>query len=252
MAKLAALVAIAVYGLYHAAAFVASAEALTITRFTVTGNARMSRGEVVALLDGLRGRSMVAVNLEEWRQKLLSSPWVADAAMKRVLPGTIAIAIAERQPIGLGRLGAELYLVDARGSIIDQFGPNYAEFDLPVIDGLAAPPRDGGALVDEERAMLAARLLASLQARPDLAGRVSEIDVTDVRDAVVILKNDTAALRLGDEQFVDRLQAYLDLAPALRERVERIDYVDLRFDERIYVRPLGSGARGQRRTGGGN
>ncbi len=30
---------------------------------------------------------------------------------------------------------------------------------------------------------------------------------------------------------------YLDLAPTLRERVTEIDYIDMRFDDRIYVRP---------------
>ena len=245
IARLALLLAAGMYATYHGASLVLSAEALTVTRLTVSGNVRLSRGEVVALLDGLRGRSMVTADLDAWRQKLRSSPWVADAVMKRVLPGTIAVAIAERQPIGLGRLGADLYLIDAGGSIIDQFGPNYAELDLPVIDGLAAAPRDGGTLVDEARAALAARLLASLEPRPDLAARVSQVDVSDARDAVVILKDDTAALRLGDEQFVDRLQSYLDLAPALRERVDGIDYVDLRFDGRIYVRP-------RRKASGGN
>jgi cell division septal protein FtsQ len=44
-------------------------------------------------------------------------------------------------------------------------------------------------------------------------------------------------VRVGDDQFADRLQSYLDLAPALRERVPSIDYVDLRFGERVYVRP---------------
>ena len=56
-------------------------------------------------------------------------------------------------------------------------------------------------------------------------------------DAVVILENDTAMLRLGEGDFVDRIQEYLNVAPALRERVTAIDYVDLRFDERLYVRP---------------
>jgi cell division septal protein FtsQ len=134
-------------------------------------------------------------------------------------------------------VGDHLYLIDDRGGIIDEFGPNYAEFDLPIIDGLAAPPRDNGPLIDEARAELAVRLLASLQGRPDLAGRVSEIDVSDVRDAVLLLKGDTALVRVGNEQFAERLQSYLDLAPALRERVAGIDYVDLRFDERVYVRP---------------
>lgn len=252
IARISVVMAVVFFGIYQGAALVLSAEALTVTRLTVSGNVRLSRGEVVALLDGLRGRNMVTVNLETWRQRLRSSPWVADAVMRRVLPGTIAVAIAERQPIGLGRLGADLYLVDGRGSIIDEFGPNYGELDLPVIDGLASAPRDGATLVDEARAGLAARLLTELQARPDLAKRVSQIDVSDVRDAVVLLKEDTAFLRLGDEQFVERLQSYIDLAPALRERVDAIDYVDLRFDERIYVRPQASGLRPQRRSGGGN
>jgi len=214
----------------------------------VSGNVRLSKGEVVALMDGLRGQSMVTANLETWRQKLMASPWVDNVAMRRVLPGTIAVAISERQPMGIGRLGDHLYLIDQQGTIIDEFGPNYAEFDLPIIDGLAGPPRDGSPLIDEARAALAARLLFSLDARPDLGRRVSQVDVRDVRDAVVILKDDPALVRLGDDQFVERLQSYVDLAPALRERVADIDYVDLRFDDRIYVRPheQGSGVRAQR------
>jgi hypothetical protein len=34
--------------------------------------------------------------------------------------------------------------------------------------------------------------------------------------------------------------------PALKERIPEIDYVDLRYDERVYVRPQGSGLRPQR------
>jgi cell division septal protein FtsQ len=158
---------------------VLTADALTITQIRVSGNSRLSKGEVIALLDGIRGANMLTVDLDEWRQKLLSSPWVADAAMRRVLPATVAVAIAERQPMGIGRINGELYLIDDRGGLIDQFGPNYAEFDLPIIDGLAAAPRDSSTLVDAGRAALAARVLAALQTRPDLARRVSQIDVSD-------------------------------------------------------------------------
>ena len=250
LARLTVAIAAALYGAYRGAHLVLSAEALQVTRITVSGNVRLSKGEIVALMDGLRGQSMMTADLESWRQKLMSSPWVGSAAMRRVLPGTIAVAIAERTPMGIGRLGGDLYLIDQEGIIIDEFGPNYAEFDLPIIDGLAGPPRDGSPLIDDARAALAARLLVSLETRPDLARRVSQVDVRDVRDAVVILKDDAALVRLGDDQFVERLQSYLDLAPALRERVADIDYVDLRFDDRIYVRPhsQGRGARGEGRT----
>jgi cell division protein FtsQ len=238
VARLTLVLAVVFFGVYQGAALVLSAEALRITRITVSGNVRMSKGEVAALLDGLRGNSMVTTDLEAWRTKLMTSPWVGDASIRRILPGTIAVAIVERQPMGIARLRGDLYLVDEEGIIVDQFGPNYAELDLPIIDGLAAAPGAGGTLIDEARAALAARLLATLQSRPDLVKRISQVDVSDARDAVVILKDDTTLVRLGDDAFVERLQSYLDLAPTLRERVDGIDYVDLRFDERIYVKPV--------------
>jgi cell division septal protein FtsQ len=147
----------------------------------------------------------------------------------------VTVEISERKPLGIARIDGRLYLVDSRG-IIDEFGSNYADFDLPLIDGLAAVPGEDG-LIDGGRAALAARLLAAMQARPDLGKRISQIDVADSADAAVILKGDTALVRLGTERFTERLQSYLDLRSALRERVPEIDYVDLRFDERVYVKP---------------
>jgi cell division septal protein FtsQ len=246
LAQVSVVAAIVVYAGYRGLQLGLSTGALTITRITVSGNTKLSRGEVVALLDGLTGRNMVFLDLEAWRRKVTASPWVADAALRRVLPGTVDVMIVERTPLGIGRIGNDLYLVDERGSIIDEFGPNYADLDLPVIDGLAAPAEAGGLLIDEARAALAARVIASIHTRPALARRLSQIDVSDVRDAAVILKDDTAIIRVGDERFVERLQSYLDLAPALRERVPEIDYVDLRFDERVYVRPQGSRPRSQK------
>lgn len=237
IARAAVLLAAAIFVLYRAVTLVLSAEALVIERITVSGNSHMSRGEVIALLDGLHGQNMLLVDLESWRRKLKSSPWVAEAAIRRVLPSSVAVAILERDPIGIGRIRDELYLIDRRGSIIDAFGPNYAELDLPIIDGLAAHSPDGGLLIDDGRAALATRLIDALSSRRDLAARVSEIDVTDVRDAVVLFKDDTTVLRVGEDQFLKRLESYVDLAPVLRERVSDIDYVDLRFDERVYVRP---------------
>ncbi|MEW6321256.1 MAG: FtsQ-type POTRA domain-containing protein [Acidobacteriota bacterium] len=237
--RAAALLALCAYGAWRGAALVLEAPALTVSRVVVSGHERLSRGEVLALVDGLQGRNILTVRLDEWRERVLASAWVADATLRRVLPATVEVVIRERTPLGIGRLGDRLYLVDAAGVIVDEYGPNYADLDLPIIDGLDARPSAGQTRVDEHRAALAARLLASLETKPALADRVSQIDVSEARDAVVILEGDGARLRLGDADFVDRLEGYLALAPALRERVADIDYVDLRFDERLYVRPRG-------------
>jgi cell division protein FtsQ len=230
----AAVSVLVVYALSRAAGLALSTEALTVTRITVNGTHRMAPGEALAVLDGLRGTSMVSLDLEHWRQKLLDAPWVADAKMRRVIPGTVVVEISEREPLGIGRIRNSLYLIDQEGSVIDEFGPKYAEFDLPIIDGLAVSGPDDAA--DGGRAALAGRVLADFQRRPDLARLVSQIDVSNAKDAVVILKDDTALVHTGEDHFADRVQAYIDLAPRLRDDGPGVDSVDLRFGERVFVR----------------
>src|SRR5438874_5348940 len=92
-------------------------------------------------------------------------------------------------------------------------------------------------MTDEARAELAARLIAAVKAKPEILRRLSQVDVADAHNASVILAGDPAVIFVGEDQFLPRLQSYLQLAPTLRERVSDIDYVDLRFDDRIYVRP---------------
>jgi len=236
-ARLLALALVLGYAGYRGVALIAAASSLQIGHLVVRGQERLSTGEVLALVEGLRGQNILAVDLEEWQQKLLSSPWVERATIRRVLPSTLEITVVERRPMGIGRLGTAMYLVDPRGVIIDEYGPAYADIDLPIIDGIGAAPQDGGSIVDVARAEFAARVIGALSTRPELAKRVSQIDVSDLHDAVLILDGDPALLRLGDTEFVARLQQYIDLAPALHERLNGIDYVDLRFDERLYVRP---------------
>ena len=225
------------YATYRATIVAARAHVLQVDRIAVRGNERLSKGEVIAVLNGLRGENIVSTDLERWRRRLLASPWVRDAALRRSLPSTIDVLVWEREPIGVGRIGGDVYLVDDRGVIIDQYGPQYADLDLPIIDGLGAAPNDAPTLTDEARADLAARVIGAVKSKPKLASRLSQVDVSDLHNASVILTGDPTVLQLGEDQFAQRLQAYLDLAPALHERVADIDYVDLRFGDRIYVRP---------------
>jgi cell division protein FtsQ len=230
------------YAVYRAFDLVVSASALQVQHISVHGNSKMSVAEVRALADGIRGKSILTANLPAYRRRLLASPWVAEVALRRVLPSTVEVFISEREPMGLCRLQKQLYLVDRAGVLIDEFGPQYAQFDLPIIDGLVRPPSPGqpAPAIDERRAEFAARVLDGIAPRQDLARSISQIDVNDLHDAVVLIEGDTALLHLGDDRFLERLQSYVDVAPALRERVQDIDYIDLRFKDRLYVRPVGA------------
>jgi cell division protein FtsQ len=214
--------------------------AFLIERIVVRGNERLSTGEVTALMDGLKGQHLLNVDLDQWRARILGSPWVADARLRLLLPATIEVGIVERVPLAIARIDGQLFLADGTGVVIDEYGPQYSDIDLPIVDGLShVTDQDPDA---RARTGLLSRTLDSLSARRDLLKRVSQIDVRDSRDAVVILDDDGTRLHLGDTAFAERLHSYLELAPALQSRVPAIDYVDLRFEPRIFVRPAGAEA----------
>jgi cell division septal protein FtsQ len=239
----------------RAAQLVYASDLFRVSRVTVRGNVRISTGEVQAMVRELRGTNILTADLDHWRATLLESPWVAEVSLRRVLPATVDVYVSERQAFGLGRAGDMLYLIAADGTVLDEFGPRYAAFDLPIVDGLfprPAPARQGrapraaaaaAARVDPARAALAARVIEAVRGSRTLADRLSQIDVSNVHDAVVLLDNDPALLHIGEERFRERLQSYLNYADTLRERIPDIDSVDLRFEERVYVKPRGRADR---------
>ncbi len=205
--------------------------ALSVSTVAIRGNVRLSTGEVEALLAGLRGQGIFFVDFEEYRKRLMDSPWVANVTLARVLPGTIVVQITERAPMAVARLGQQLYLADERGFIIDEFGPQYRQYDLPIVDGLVRAPKSGGPLVDSDAVAVTGRFLTALASHSALRQRVSQIDVSNPRDVVVLLDDDPTLLHVGDTRFVERLRNYLDVAGRLHEEVKDIDYADLRLDD---------------------
>ena len=100
---------------------------------------------------GLRGENIAA---DRSRRVAAAAAGVAVGARRGAAPLAAVDGRGrrsrERQPIGIGRLGGELYLVDERGAVIDEYGPNYARprsADHRRADGAAA--RDGA---DDRRA----------------------------------------------------------------------------------------------------
>ncbi len=237
-ARFLALALVLGYAGYRGVALIAAASSLQIGHMVVRGQVRLSTGEVLALVEGLRGQNILAVDLEAWQQKLLSSPWVESATIRRVLPSTVEICGARaaadgHRPAGHGD-------VPHRREGRDHRRVRSGLRRHRLADHRRHRRSAQGRRLDcrrRSRRVRGACRSRALSARPELAKRVSQIDVSNLHDAVLILDGDPALLRLGDSEFVARLQQYIDLAPALRERLEGIDYVDLRFDERLYVRP---------------
>jgi cell division protein FtsQ len=214
---------------------------LAVSHLVVRGNTRLSTDDVQMLLDGMTGQNILRVDFADFRKRLMDSPWVADATLWRVLPSTVGVEIVERAPMAIARLNQQLYLVDDKGIIIDEYGPQYQTFDLPLVDGLVrSPSGTADAAVNPAGTAVTARFIGALGSDADLRKRVSQIDVSDPRDVIALLSDGPTLIHLGDTKFVERLHTYLELAPKLAQQFTEVDSVDLRFDEKD--RPLDAGA----------
>jgi cell division septal protein FtsQ len=206
-----------------------SAPFLQVSGINVQGNSRLSQADVLARISHVVGEPLLRVDLHKYQQQLLESPWIASAELWRVLPSSVGVRIVERTPIAIARFADELFLVGADGVVLDRFNSLDARLDLTIVDGLARRASVGDT-VDTTRIRLVGRLLHELSPRTDLLDRLSQVDVSNPRNAIVRLRDEPLALYLGEEEFLPRLERWTETASSVRAQLEIDDHMDLRHD----------------------
>ena len=94
------------YATGRALALVTESPALRISHVAVQGHRHLTPADVLSRVRMLDGQNIVRADLEAARRRLLGSPWIAEATLRRQLPATIEIAIEERRAGGAGAAGA--------------------------------------------------------------------------------------------------------------------------------------------------
>ena len=198
--------------------------------------------------------NILAVDLDAYRRRLLDSPWVADARAAPRAAVDHRVSGHRAAADGASPAGRQLYWSTdaARSSTSTARSTRNSTCRSSTASSRAPASRRAGV---DEPACGSRRACSTRSRPPGLGGAVSQIDVRDAHDAVVLLDGDPALLHLGDDAVRRAAADVLELAPTLRERVPDIDYVDLRFDERVMCVPMhatgpSDSGRGQRRAHG--
>ena len=84
----------------------------------VSGNRETSEIDILGRLDLDGTTSLVALDVNEARRKLAELPWVEDVSVRKVYPGTIEIALKEREAFAIWQHGDDLSLIEKNGSVI--------------------------------------------------------------------------------------------------------------------------------------
>ncbi|MGA8442585.1 MAG: FtsQ-type POTRA domain-containing protein [Candidatus Sulfotelmatobacter sp.] len=201
----------------------------------VTGMQNVTKAQIMEVMGADIGRNIFFVPLAQQKAQLEQIPWVESASVMRFVPNRLKVEIQERTPVAFARVGPRMSLIDAAGTLME-LSPKH-KYSFPVILGM----NPGEPLSTRAPRMKAysemVRELDSGGAR--YSQDLSEVDLSDLED-VKVRVNDPAGdvlVHLGSSDYLRRYKVYVSHAQGWRQQFQRLESVDLRYDNQIIVNP---------------
>jgi cell division protein FtsQ len=201
----------------------------------ITGMQNVTTAQIMEVMGADIGRNIFFVPLAQQKAQLEQVPWVESASVMRFVPNRLKVEIHERTPVAFARVGPRIALIDAGGTLMEL--PRNHKYSFPVILGMNA---------GEPPSTRAPRMKAYNQLVHDLdAGGahysqdLSEVDLTDLDDLKVRV-NDAAGdvlVELGSSDFLKRYRIYVSHVQAWRQQFQKLESVNLRYDNQVIVNP---------------
>jgi cell division protein FtsQ len=201
----------------------------------VTGMQNVTKAQIMEVMGADIGRNIFFIPLAQQKAQLEQIPWVESASVMRFVPNRLKVEIQERTPVAFARVGPRMSLIDAGGTLME-LSPKH-RYSFPVILGM----NPGEPLSTRAPRM---KTYAEMVRDLDAGGAhysqdLSEVDLTDLED-VKVRVNDPAGdvlVHLGSSDYLRRYKIYVTHAQGWRQQFQKLESVDLRYDNQIIVNP---------------
>jgi cell division protein FtsQ len=206
-----------------------------VQEITLSGANQVTRREVLERLALPPHQNVLSLNPRRLAIRVQSHPWIKRATVKRLLPHTLNIEIAERRAAAVLRGPSMALLVDEEGHALSVLPPSN-DPGLPVLVGInpnGVLEKEGRLLQAVQRGIELAGLLGrAFQARP-------EVDVGSFDNVVAYVEG--LRLQFGESPFEEKWDRYQKLEPYLPNNIgaargEIHHDVDLRYPGKVIVR----------------
>jgi cell division protein FtsQ len=208
---------------------------LEIREVEVEGIHRVTKGEVLERLVLRPGMGLHQISTSFLAERVRTHAWIKEAAVERRPPHLLHVAIVERTPAVIVRIGADHWLSDESGYLLTNLG-RQDDRTLPLLTGLDPQSLQRGE-AGVRNAVQSGVVLAKLIANT-FDGRV-EIDLTNSSN--VVASANGVRFQFGDDSLVDQWERFQKVRPSFKPasldgRKREVSEIDLRYDNRVIVR----------------
>jgi cell division protein FtsQ len=201
----------------------------------VRGMENVTKAQIMEVMGADIGRNIFFIPLAQQKAQLEQIPWVESASLMRFVPNRLEVEIHERTPVAFARVGPKMALIDAGGTLME-LTPKH-KYAFPVILGM----NPGEPLSTRAPRMKAySEMVRELDAGGARYSQdLSEVDLSDLED-VKVRVNDPAGdvlVHLGSSDYLRRYKIYVTHAQGWRQQFQKLESVDLRYDNQIIVNP---------------
>jgi cell division protein FtsQ len=207
---------------------VANSVGFRIAAISLTGSKEVSREEILTTA-GVTGRaSLLFLDADAARTRLMANPWIGDAAVLKLYPDRLQITITERQAFALWQKDGRISVIASDGTVLEPFVERrYIGLPLVVGDGAQKQAKD---------------FLAVLDRYPDIKSQVrASILVADRRWNLLLLNG--IGIRLPEADAAAALDRLVALDRDKKLLTRDITVVDLRLSDRVTVRQSDAAAQ---------
>jgi cell division protein FtsQ len=201
----------------------------------VTGMQNATKAQIMEVMGADIGRNIFFIPLAQQKAQLEQIPWVESASVMRFVPNRLKVEIHERTPVAFARVGPRISLIDAGGTLMEL--PQKHKYSFPVILGMNP---------GEPLSTRAPRMKAynDLVQELDSGGArysqdLSEVDLSDLENLKVRV-NDPAGdvlVELGSSDYLKRYKTYVSHVQEWRQQFQKLESVNLRYDNQVIVNP---------------
>jgi cell division protein FtsQ len=192
-----------------------------IAKVSLSGAKEVSREEILTTA-GVTGRaSLLFLDADAARARLMANPWIADAAVLKLYPNRLQITVTERRAFALWQKNGRVQVIAADGTVLEPFVERrYVSLPLVVGQGAEHEAKD---------------FLDILDSYPDVASQVRASILVAQRRWDLVLKNGID-IQLPETNAAAALKRLVALDQDKQLLSRDITIVDLRLPDRVTVR----------------